>query len=174
MHQHLDRFTNRLAWSLSRYVQMKNHSYTNLLLETEAPCTHIEYWDHYDSENRAHIMQRLHLFMSCIDQHQENTGVILPEDALVPELMEAVTEFSKTTPVTVFKPVDPAKGIGMNNGAFKLDTDVLQTYVLATDMAFSESEKLSRVTKGLRPFWGEQKLSLHEVLRGTLAAHAIP
>lgn len=173
MHQHLDVFTNRLAWSLSRYVQMQNHSYTNSLLETEAPCSHVTYWDHYDLENRAHIMQRLDLFMSCIDQHQENTGFILPEDALVPELLAAVTEFSKTTPVNRFKPVDPAKVLGINNGAFKLDTDVLQTYVVATDMAFSKSIKLSRVTKDLRPFWGEQKLSLHEVMRGTLAAHAL-
>ena len=71
MHHRLDHFTNRLAWSLSRYVQLKNHSYTNPLLETEAPCTHVTYWDHYDCQSRTHVMQRLQLFMSCIDQHQD-------------------------------------------------------------------------------------------------------
>lgn len=176
MHQHLARFTNRLAWSLSRYVRFQNHSYTNALLETEAPCTHVTYWDHYDMENRSHIMHRLGLFMSCIDQHQSNTGEILPEDGLVPELSEAITILSQTTPTKPFEPVDPAKVLGITSlsSHLKLDTDVLQTYTIATDMALSESVKLRHVSKDLRPFWGENIPTLHEVLRGTIAAQALP
>ena len=176
MYQHLDRFTNRMAWSLSRYVRFRNHSYTNALLETEAPCTHVTYWDHYDMENRSHIMHRLGLFMSCIDQHQENTGEILPEDALVPELSEAITILSQTSPTKPFETVDPAKALGITSlrSRLKLDTDVLQTYTIATEMALSDSVKLRHVVNHLRPFWGEKIPTLHEVLRDTITAQALP
>lgn len=165
-HTHLPQFTNRLAWSLSRYVQMKNHSYTNRLLETAAPCVHVSYWDDYDSRNQQHILKRLSLFMSCIDQHHAHTGVVLPEDSLVPELMDLIQIHSQSSPNTTFEPVDPAKVLGLHNGSNFIDADVLNTYVIATDLAFSRDRKLEQVTNDLRPFWGEQIPRLEDVLRG--------
>jgi len=165
-HTHLPQFTNRLAWSLSRYVQMQNHSYTNRLLQTNAPCVHVTYWDHYDLENQQHILKRLALFMSCIDQHHQNTGVLLPEDGLVPELMDLIHVHCQSSPNIPFKPLHPEKVLGLHNGSNFIDADVLNTYVIATDLAFSRDRKLEQVTNDLRPFWGEQIPRLEDVLRG--------
>ena len=119
-------------------------------------------------------MQRLSLFISCIDQQQANTGHILPEDSPVPGLIDVVSTLSITTPTIDFEPVDPCKGLGMWNGTFHLQGDITQTYMIATEMAESPSVKLAQVTPELRPFWGAEIHSLSDLLRGTTAAHVVP